>query len=257
MHWVATLLLAFGLASSALADGRVGIVVMHGKWGNPTTVSSFANRMERAGHRVENIEMPWSGRRSYDAGVEGFVAEIDAAFERLREKGASKFILAGHSLGAAGGLHYVTRRKIDGLIAIAPGHSPERGRLLAMFANSVARAREMVARGEGNEKGWFDDFNTGNRTKQVRMTAQTYLDFFAPDGPMNFTGNVAKIQPGTHVLWVAPTREEAGLKSLTAAALPLIPAGVTVVTVTPDADHMSAPDVVVDAALQWIAQLAR
>jgi pimeloyl-ACP methyl ester carboxylesterase len=247
-------LFGMGISGAALAESKIGVVLMHGKWGNPGTVISFADQMESSGYLVENIEMPWSGRRSYDAGADAFLGEIDAAVQRLKSKGASKIVVAGHSLGAAGGLHYVGRKQADGFIAIAPGHSPEGGKLRDMFADSVAKARDMVARGAGEEKGWFDDFNTGNRTKQVSMTAQVYLDFFAPDGPMNFTGNAAKILPGTNVLWVVPTQEESGLKGLSARALPLIPASVKVQKIEVEADHMGAPDRSAEPALAWIRE---
>jgi len=256
-RWLAAGLLSLGLAGAASAEAKVGIALLHGKWGNPGTVASFADQMQGAGHLVENIEMPWSGRRSYDAGADAFVGEIDAAVRRLRDRGAEKIVLAGHSLGAAGGLHYVTHKRVDGFIAIAPGHSPEGGKLRDMFADSVAKAREMVAKGEGGEKAWFDDFNTGNRARQVSMAAQVYLDFFAPDGPMNFTGNAANILPGTNVLWVVPTREEPGLKSLSARALPLIPASVKVQKVEVEADHMGAPEKSGESALAWIRETVR
>lgn len=250
-------LICIAAIGSAAAESKVGIVLMHGKWGNPETVSSFANQMEGAGYLVENIEMPWSGRRGYDVGADAFVGEIDAAARRLKDKGASKVVVAGHSLGAAAGLHYVTRKRVDGFIAIAPGHSPEGGKLRDMFVGSVAKAREMVAKGEGGEKGWFDDFNTGNRTKQVSMAAQVYLDFFAPDGPMNFTGNAAKILPETNVLWVVPTREEPALKGVSARALAAMPATVKVQKVEVEADHMGAPDKSGEPALAWIKETIR
>lgn len=243
-------LLGCGLALAA--GPTIGVIVMHGKWGNPGTVASFARQMESAGYLTENLEMPWSGRRSYDVGVDALVGEIDAAAQRLKDRGATKIVLAGHSLGAAGGLHYVTRKRVDGFIAIAPGHSPEGSKLRDMFAGSVAKAREMVARGEGDEKDRFSDFNSGNRSRQVGMKARVYLDFFAPDGPMNFTGNAAKILPGTNVLWLVPAHEEPGLKGLSARTLPLIPASVKVQKIEVEADHMGAPEKSGEAALEWI-----
>jgi pimeloyl-ACP methyl ester carboxylesterase len=243
-----------GLVCAVAAEPKIGVVVMHGKWGNPGQLMGFAGSMEASGYLTENLEMPWSGRRSYDIGADGFVSEIDSAIRALKTKGATKIVLIGHSLGAAGGLHYVTRRPVDGFIAIAPGHSPEGTRLAAIFAASVAKAKAMVAQGEGDEKAFFDDFNTGNRTKQIKMSAKVYLDYFDPNGPMNFIGNVGKILPGTHVLWVEPTGEDAGLKGLTLRAATLIPAGVKFKKVEVEAEHMSAPDKSVEVALAWLRE---
>lgn len=248
-------LCCLGIAGLAIAEPKIGVVVMHGKWGNPGNLTGFAGSMEESGYLTANIEMPWSGRRAYDAGADGFVGEIDAAIQALKAKGATKIVLIGHSLGAAGGLHYVTRKPVDGFIAIAPGHAPEGERLAAMFAASVAKAKAMVARGEGGEKAFFDDFNTGNRTKQISMAAKVYLDFFDPNGPMNFTANVGKILPGTHVLWVAPLGEESGLKGLTTRAMALFPATVKHKKVEIDAEHMNAPEKSVEVALAWIRDL--
>ena len=247
-------LCCLGVAGLAIAEPKIGVVVMHGKWGNPSQLMGFASSMERSGYLTENIEMPWSGRRSYDIGADGFVSEIDAAIQALNDKGATKIVLVGHSLGAAGGLHYVTRRPVDVFIAIAPGHSPEGTRLAAIFAASVAKAKTMVAQGEGDEKAFFDDFNTGNRTKQIKMAAKVYLDYFDPNGPMNFIGNVSKILPGTHVLWVEPTGEDAGLKGLALRAAAAIPAGVKFKKVEVDAEHMNAPGKSVEVALDWIRE---
>lgn len=252
---LSSMALWLGLTCAVAAEPKIGVVVMHGKWGNPGNLMGFAGSMEASGYLTANIEMPWSGRRAYDTGADGFVGEIDAAIQSLKDKGATKIVLIGHSLGAAGGLHYVTRRPVDGFIAIAPGHAPEGERLAAMFAGSVAKAKAMVAKGEGDEKSGFDDFNTGNRTKQVSMAAKVYLDFFDPNGPMNFTANVGKILPGTNMLWIAPTGEDAGLKGLTARAMSLFPATVKFQKVEIDAEHMNAPERSVEAALAWIRDL--
>lgn len=245
------------VCAAAAAEPKIGVVVMHGKWGNPGQLNGLVSHLERSGYLTENLEMPWSGRRAYDAGVDGFVGDIDAAIRAIKDKGATKIVLIGHSLGAAGGLHYVTHKPVDGFIAIAPGHAPEAERLAAMLASSVAKAREMVAKGEGDEKAGFDDFNTGSRTKQIRMAAKVYLDYFDPNGPMNFTANIAKILPGTHVLWVAPTGEEPGLKGLTMRAATLMPTTVKFKKVEIEAEHMTAPEKSVEVVLAWIRETVK
>lgn len=50
--------------------------------------------------------MPWSGRREYDAGMDTAMAEVDAAARALRDAGAKKVVVAGHSMGANAALHY-------------------------------------------------------------------------------------------------------------------------------------------------------
>ena len=197
------LLYCFGVAGMANAESKVGIVVMHGKWGSPDGhTMNFAQAMTRAGYMVETPEMPWSGRRLYDTGVDGVVSEIGAAMKSLKDKGATKVCLAGHSMGAAGAILYAGRVQTDCVIALAPGHNPE-GRVLRERAQpDLTKAKEMVAKGEADEKAWFEDYNSGNRTKKVKMSAKVFIEYFDGDGPMNMAHNASRILPGTYVLWV-------------------------------------------------------
>jgi hypothetical protein len=68
MRWVLviSLMLAVvpGLAAPGLAQ-TIGIVLMHGKTGSPTTViNQLAIALQGAGYLVEAPEMCWSRRRS-------------------------------------------------------------------------------------------------------------------------------------------------------------------------------------------------
>jgi pimeloyl-ACP methyl ester carboxylesterase len=134
--------------------------------------------------------------------------DIDAAVGQLRQRGARIIILAGHSFGAAGAVRYAGRHKVNGVIALAPGHYPEGGYFTNLTANSRSKAQALVDAGKPDEAGWFDDPNSGGRLKQVKMSAQTYLDFFDPAGLMNFGNNAAAVLPGTAVLWIIGQAEE-------------------------------------------------
>jgi esterase/lipase len=55
-------------ATPTFAPGAsLGIVLMHGKWGKTSNVEQLKRAFERQGDPVETPEMPWSGRRLYDA----------------------------------------------------------------------------------------------------------------------------------------------------------------------------------------------
>ena len=98
------------LAESALAGNEsIGVVVMHGKWGNPSGKTlDLAWKLGQEGFLVVSPAMPWSDTRSYDKGVDDAMAEIDAAVKTLRDKGAKNIFIAGHSLGAAAVVRYGT-----------------------------------------------------------------------------------------------------------------------------------------------------
>jgi dienelactone hydrolase len=242
-----------GLSGLAAADSKIGVVVLHGKWDSPGGHTlGFANRMEGAGFLVASPEMSWSGRRLYDVGLDGVVSEIDAAVNSLRAKGAAKVCLAGHSMGAAGAILYAGRMHADCLIALAPGHNPEGRVARGWTEKDLAKAKEMSAKGEGDEKAWFEDFNTGNRFKKIRTTAKVYVEFFDGDGPMNMANNASRILPGTPVLWVVGSSESEGLKNLGGLAYKAIPDGVPKQFSEVPGEHLSTPEKAVDVALDWI-----
>lgn len=232
---------------------RIGVVVLHGKWGDPYGQTlRFTRTMQREGFMTDSPEMPWSGRRAYDTGVDGMVKEIDAAVGRLRSRGAEKIFVAGHSLGAAGAVRYATLRRVDGLIALAPGHYPEGPRFKQLVAGSVQKARAM----RPDEVGYFDDPNSGNRMKSMPMKARVYLDYFAPDGPMNFRGNLAAIRAGTPVLWVVGDTEEPLLKQADQAAFEALPRNPPPKSVGVSAGHLDTPDAAGPVCAKWMREIA-
>ena len=247
------MMLWLGGVSAVAAEPKIGVVVIHGKWGNPKgSVASFASAMERAGFVVESPEMPWSGRRLYDAGMDGLLAEIGAAVKSLKDKGATKVCLAGHSMGAAGAIYYAGRVQVDCIIALAPGHNPESNFMRSYTLSDTATAKAMVAEGKGDEKAPFGDYNTGNRTKKISMPAKVFLEYFDGDGPMNMATNASKMLPGTQVLWVVGQNESDGAKRNGGAAYQNIPAGINKQFVEVPGGHLETPDKAIDRASVWI-----
>jgi dienelactone hydrolase len=94
---------------SAAADG-IGIVLLHGKQGMPSSpnLSSLTESLTKAGLLLERPEMCWSRRRIYDRSYPTCLEDIDAAVERLKSRGASVIIIAGQSLGANAAIAYGT-----------------------------------------------------------------------------------------------------------------------------------------------------
>jgi pimeloyl-ACP methyl ester carboxylesterase len=236
----------------------IGVVLMHGKWGSPAQwVPDLARALEREGYLVISPEMPWSGRRLYDKSIDDAMAEIDGAVKQLRDKGARTILVAGHSLGAAATVRYGTRTVVDGLIVLAPGHFPEGRTFRNQVASSVRKAREMVEAGKGDDRAWFDDLNTGARSKSVRVTGKTYLDYFDPDGPMNFRENVASLRAGVPILWVVGTAEEEGLRRVGDQSYQKIPSHPGNKYVEVRSDHLHTPGNATEAVISWIKAVTR
>lgn len=235
---------------------EVGVVVLHGKWDSPDgLIIDFSSAMERAGYMVLAPEMTWSGRRSYDVGVAGMEAEINVAVEQLRHRGARMIVVAGHSFGAAGAVRYATRHKVDGVIALAPGHYPEGKYITTSTAVSRSRAQVLIDDGKPDESAWFDDPNSGGRFKQIRMAARIYLDFFDPDGPMNFGNNAAAVLPGTAVLWVVGQSEANGIRTMAGRVFERLPGELAARQLEVPGGHQETPSKGAGVALDWIRSL--
>ena len=253
-----TVLLLLSLAAPAKpADNTVGVVVMHGKWGSPRgAVSGLADALQNQGFLVAIPEMPWSQDRGYDKTVEQTDAETDAEIATLRNKGATRIFLAGHSLGAGYALHYASRVSVNGVIAIAPGHRPEAKVFLDLLAGDIKKARQLAATGKGNEIISFTDINSGERRAGLKASVATFLSYFDPAGPMNMERNVTIVKPGVPVLWMVPLREEPVVRGFLVSYYKKLPSHPGHKFVEPDADHLSAPAAATPQAIDWIRATA-
>jgi pimeloyl-ACP methyl ester carboxylesterase len=197
---IAGLCWSLGLAA---AESDVGVVLMHGKSDRPPTHVLIVQRiLEERGFKVEAPLMPWSGNRQYDVDYPAALAEIDAAVKLLRDKGAKRIAVAGHSMGANAAIAYAgSGKEVDAVMALAPGHVPDLAGFQNQIVSSVAKARKMIADGEADSKAWFDDFNQG-RASTVRTTARIYLSYFDPDGMAAMPKTAAAIAKPVPFLWV-------------------------------------------------------
>lgn len=234
-------------------NATIGVVLMHGKWGSPSrNIDGLAGALEAKGFLVATPEMPWSGRRLYDKSADEAMAEIDAEVAKLREKGAKRIVIAGHSLGAAGALAYASRNPVDAVVAIAPGHIPEGKRYAVVLGDSVNKAKELVAAGKGDEGEWFGDLNTGNRRDNIKVTPRSYVSYFDPDGPMRFSRNTAGVKGGAPVLWIVPQGEEQPLRDAVLRFYERLPANPNNKLVQPGGGHIAAPGNARSDIIAWI-----
>lgn len=213
---LAALLLLLGLAPSLAAADKIGLVLMHGKLSSPSKpfFSELETKLAGRDILVDAPEMPWSANRRYDKSYEQAMEEIAASIKRLRDRGASKVVVGGHSMGAAAALIYGARHPVDGLLLLAPGHHPQSNSLRGRFAESVARARALAAAGKGDDKEEFNDFDASQTPPAftISTTPRIYLSYFDPDGIANTLVAAGKIPATVPVLWVDGTNENPGLK---------------------------------------------
>jgi pimeloyl-ACP methyl ester carboxylesterase len=242
------------LAQSATAQERsCAVVLMHGKWGGTQYIGFFGNKLEPVCD-YKALEMPWSKRRNYDVPYATALMEIKTQVDTFRQQGYKRVVLAGHSFGANAALAYMkTEGNVDGIVLLAPGHTPSVMYQRGIGKNALEKARDLVSLGKGDEFLSMDDFNQG-KFQSVRMRADVLLSYFEPDGLGNMALTSAAFKKPIPVLWVVGTRD------------PLYPYGSSYgFDKTPhqemskflvvDADHASTPDVAVELVKGWLKAL--
>lgn len=239
-------------APAVQAADRLGIVLMHGKQGNPDRhISGIASALASDGYLVATPEMCWSKRRIYDKPYDACLAELDTAVADLRAKGATAIVMAGHSLGGNGALGYAANHDVKGVLLLAPAHNPERVIRRPEIAASLEKAKALVAEGRGAETATFDEINMG-RTFSVSCSAETYVSFFDPAGAAVIPLSIARQH--APVLWVTGDRDKT--QQDVAATLAKAPADPLNRLVTVSADHIDTPDAAIAAARDWLKGVA-
>lgn len=251
------LLLLFAPLMAMAQGDPIGIVIMHGKGGSPAgLVADLARTLESRGTLVANLDMPWSGRRNYDVDVGHAEQEVVAALAGLRDKGAKKVFVAGHSQGGAFALHVAGKLDADGYIVIAPGGSVANRVFRDNVGASLAHARQLVADGKGAAPAGLGDYEGAKGAYQIQAIPAAYVTWFDPDGAMNMDRAVRSVSPRVPILWVAPKRDYPGLIKT---ALPLfrdLPANRLTRLYQPDADHRGAPTTAADEITRWTREVA-
>ena len=246
---LATLLLALLVHPVFAASSEVGVVLMHGKWGSPQSMSSLARDLESKGFLVSNAEMAWSGRRLYDVDYPTALKEVAQQVQQLRAKGAKRVVVAGQSIGSNAAVAYASSGfDLDGLVILSPGHFPEGG-MGKRLRSSVERARSMVAANRGADSESFDDINQGKQ-RSLKMRAVNYVSYFDPDGLGAITKNIKKLSKPVPVLLVIGTGDPFYPESK--AMFNSAPANPASRYVALDTDHFNMPNVVAAELLKWL-----
>lgn len=202
---VSMLLVLFSFVTPLYAGEKIGVILMHGKWGTSlpnSPIGKLTEFLSDNGILVSSPNMPWSRNRGLDKSYEGSMKEIDDVVNELRSKGATKIVVGGHSMGANAALGYgASRDGLAGILAIAPGHVPEKKSFQQKVGNDWQRAQKMVDSGKGKEITEFKDQNQGRQTEK-EIQASIYLSWYDPEGSAVMPNNVANLKEGTPLLWI-------------------------------------------------------
>ena len=257
---IAAALVAVGITQPSTAQTpspAIGIVIMHGKGGSPKWhVSNLASSLEGKGYLVANLEMPWSGLRSYDVNASAAVKEVESALDKLRSKGAQKIFVAGHSQGGLFALYFGGKQLVDGVIAIAPGGDMSNPTFREKLGTTLDLARRLVAEGKGDGKERLSDYENAKGTYTIVATPSSYLSWFDPDGAMNQTAAVERMNPRVPVLFIVPTEDYAGLRDVKDRFFSLLPKNPLSKLYEPVASHVGAPSASLDEIVRWTTEVA-
>lgn len=251
------LILICGLLLSATVLAQdMGVVLLHGKWSRPGALTqSLAVALEQQGWPVVQLTMPWAGSRLYDADYASGLEQIADAVKSLRARGIKRVVIAGHSFGANGAIAYAGQGgDLDGIVAIAPGHSPQASYERGTTRAAVDQARELVAAGKGAESIEFVDTNTG-RLRTLSARADVFLSYFDPTGMANMMVSARRIPRPVPFLWVVGTQDSANPPG-EASAFEQAPPHPLSKVLTVEADHKQTPAAAREPIVDWLKSLA-
>lgn len=247
--------LPFTAAAQANAP-KIGIVIMHGKGGSPARfVSDLANHLERRGYLVANLEMPWSGRRNYDVPITAAEDEVIAALQSMRNRGAQKLFVAGHSQGGLFALYFAGKHEIDGIIAIAPGGDVGSRVFREKLGESVEEARKLVAAGKGGEHARLSDYESSKGVYTIVTPPAVYLSWFEPEGAFNQMRIMRALKPQIPVLLIVPRNDYPGLLMNKQRLVGALPANALNKLHEPDASHLGAPAAAREEIVRWTSEV--
>lgn len=253
---------AFALAAAlsaapAAAQERIGVLMLHGKNPGSNMDPNFGvmkGTFERQGWLVAFPDMPWSRGRYLDGGLDKALAEMGGHIKSLRDQGATKIVIAGHSMGSPAAMAYAARGgDVDALVLLAPGHVPVGYYTypsLKVVHDSINEARALVAAGKGDSRERFSDINQG-RQQTVVATAKDYLSWFDPTSDAEMSVTAPRIPAKTAVL-TAIGEKDPLFSRVKAYYVDKLPANPKNKYLEVTGGHLDTPRVASDEIIAWI-----
>lgn len=237
---------------------NAGIVLLHGKWGAPHgNIKSLADALKANGYEVATPFMPWSTKRGYDSPYPVAINELDDLVLKLRAQGLQRVYVMGTSFGANGAVAFAAygKQTIDGVVAIAPGHTVELPSTSQLYKKSLTTATNMVKAGQGDALETFTDFNTGKK-RDIAMKASVFVSYFDPNGWASMPLSAQKVSRTIPLLVLI-----GGPHDLTAplgkahffSSWPHHPK--SAYAMLEGAEHFTAPEFAIAPVLKWLSEL--
>ena len=244
-------------AAPVAAQEKIGVLMLYGKNPGSNMDPNFGHMkgaFERQGWLVAFPDMPWSRGRYLDGGLDKALAEMGGHIKSLRDQGATKIVIAGHSMGVPAGMAFAARSAdVDALVQLAPGHIPlgyYNYPSLKAVHDSIADARAFVAAGKGDSRERFSDINQG-RQQTVVTTANDYLSWFDPASDAEMSVTAPRIMAKTAVMTVVGEKDPL-FRLIKAYYVDKLPANPKNKYLEVSGGHLDTPRVASDEVIDWI-----
>lgn len=242
---------------TAAAQERIGVLMLHGKNPGSNMDPNFGPQkgaFERQGWLVRFPDMPWSRGRYLDGNWDKAMTEIAAEVKALRDAGATKIVLVGHSIGSPAALSHAARGgDVQALVLLAPGHIPAgyyNFPCCKVVHDSIDEARALVAAGKGDSRERFSDINQG-RQQTVVTSAKDFLSYFDPASDAEMSVTAPRVPAGTPVM-TAIGEKDPLFKFIKAYYVDKLPANPKNKFLEVSGGHLETPRVSSDEVIAWI-----
>jgi len=237
---------------SATRRARVGIVLLHGIGATGAAMEPLAARWRQNGWTVSTPDLPYGGDAAFSRDVAAAEAIVLAELEKLRKGGAERLVMAGFSIGGFFAAHMAGRAQVDALVSIAPNGGSD----MKQLDDQLARARELIAQGRGQQPTLLYDAAVvgSERYELPAATPAAYVSWYDPKGAMNWRAVWQRLRPGTPVFLVVPTRDLANLRKVKRELWEGLPPHRANKLYEPRADHLGASMASADAAAAWLKE---
>jgi pimeloyl-ACP methyl ester carboxylesterase len=179
-----------------------GYLLLHGKNSGPNlsicSMNPVADRMKQQGLLYDHTTHSWGLGRVFQEPFERCLDDVAAGIQRLRNQGATRIHLVGHSLGGNVAFFFATRfSDFKSIVALAPAHNTHISRFNMWSQWSRNKAQSLLDAGNDAPADFIDVAML--ETYIIQCVPSAYLSYLDPQGNTVMTKNVRRFQEPVHL----------------------------------------------------------
>ena len=177
---------------------KIGIVLVHGYTGSPSSMRPWAEYLNQQGYTVRVPLLPGHGTKPEDLSEikwQQWPEKVESELDELR-KNCTKIFICGFSMGGGTTLHLATKHsdKIAGIILVNPMiHLPFIGTKLAYLLSRIKKYRSSAGgdiKRPGVTQGGYDVMSTEGIYQILQMLKNTRANLHKVSVPMQLFHSV-------------------------------------------------------------------